>query len=61
LHKRGRPDDSEEGIVKRFEEYEKAAKPILKEFKAAKILVCEIDGSRPVKQVHRDVLKAIKN
>lgn len=59
LYARGRPDDSKSGIAKRFKEYEQAVKPILKEFKDAKIPVHEINADRNIDTVHADILKAI--
>ncbi len=57
LLERGRPDDHAEAIRERFEEYEQAIKPILSHFKEAGIHVHEINGERPVDEVHRDIME----
>jgi adenylate kinase len=56
---RGRQDDTAEAIKHRFEEYENAIKPILKDFKQAGVAVYEIDGEQAVEKVHTDILKAL--
>lgn len=61
LLKRGRPDDTEAAIAKRFREYEDAIKPVLEHFKKANVPIYEIDGEQPVETVQRAILKALKN
>jgi adenylate kinase len=59
LLQRGRPDDTAQAISERFEEYEKAIKPILQHFKDAGITVCDIDAAQPPTKVHATILKVI--
>lgn len=56
---RGRQDDTEEAITERFKEYEEGIKPILKQFKAADIPVCDIDGEQEPEVIHQQILKAL--
>ena len=56
---RGRQDDTEEAIVARFKEYEQQIKPILEDFKAAGVPVCDINAERDIEEVHTDIVKAI--
>ena len=58
--KRGRHDDTEAGLNKRFDEYEKNVVPsrnYLKEKKDYEFY--EINGEQSVEAVHRDILKAL--
>lgn len=59
LMSRGRPDDHPEAIKERFLEYEEAIKPILEDFKAAGVQVCDVDGEQPVEAVHDAIVTAI--
>lgn len=60
LLKRGRPDDTSEVIKKRFVEYQETVVPMLEHFKKSGIKVFEIDGTKPVKEVHKAILAAVK-
>ena len=59
LLKRARPDDTEEAIKSRFQEYDQNIVPILDQFRAAGIRVCDIDGDKPITEVHDVIQKAI--
>lgn len=61
LMARGRPDDYGDAIKKRFQEYEKATKPILEHFKEAGVSVFDVDGEKAVQEVHESILKAVKS
>ncbi len=61
LLSRGRPDDKEAAIRKRFLEYEKAVLPLLADFKKAGIKVCDIDAEQSVEKVHADIADALKD
>lgn len=61
LLQRGRVDDTQEAIHKRFQEYEHAIKPILEHFKAAGIKVHDIDGVQDVEAVQKAIIKALKS
>jgi adenylate kinase len=56
---RGRPDDTEEAINKRFEEYENSTLPIVEWFKGDKIPVYEVNGERQVEEIHKEILSLI--
>lgn len=57
---RGRSDDTEAGIAKRFEEYRSNTLPILDYLKGHGIKVCEVDGNQAPDQVHQAVLGCIE-
>lgn len=58
---RGRQDDTEEAISERFTDYRQNILPILEQFKAAGIKVCDIDGDQSVTEVHDSILAALKS
>ncbi|HLC92026.1 MAG TPA: nucleoside monophosphate kinase [Candidatus Saccharimonadales bacterium] len=59
LKQRGRPDDNVEAINERFKEYEGTILPILKQFKESGIKVIDIDGEKPLSEVHDEIAKAV--
>lgn len=61
LLNRGRPDDTEEAIAKRFAEYQAVTLPILHDYAKKGINVHHINAERSPEEVHADVLKAIKD
>ncbi len=56
---RGRPDDHEEAISARFQEYEEAIKPILEQFRTYGTPVFDINGEQSVAEVERQVESAL--
>lgn len=56
LLSRGRADDTDAGISKRFEEYRNNTVPILDHLKDRGIPVIEVDGSRDPDAVHEEIL-----
>jgi adenylate kinase len=56
---RGRQDDTEEAIRERFREYNDAIKPILEQFRAAGIVIHEIDGEQEPAQIHQAIIKVL--
>jgi adenylate kinase len=60
LLSRGRPDDTEEAIAARFQEYEDQSLPILEHFKEAKIPVYDINAEQSVEAVHDEIVRALK-
>jgi len=56
---RGRQDDNEEAIAKRFEEYRTVTQPILQHFREEGVEVYDIDASQRPRAVHDDILKRI--
>lgn len=58
---RGRPDDTEEAIIRRFEEYQTATLPIVDWFKNKDIPVYEINGERSVEEIHEDIMSKVKS
>jgi adenylate kinase len=59
LLSRGRPDDTEEGITKRFEEYRRATLPIVEYFKQKKVPVFPINADQPAEAVHHDIVEVL--
>lgn len=57
---RGRSDDTEEGILKRFNEYVNKVIPSMNYFKDKEgYEIFHINGEQSVEDVHRDILKAL--
>ncbi len=57
---RGRSDDTDAGIAKRFEEYRNNTLPILNYLKNHSVKVCEVDGDQEPDAVHQDILGCIE-
>lgn len=58
---RARHDDTEEGIKKRFEEYEKNIIPAMNYFRDKEDYeILTINGEQTIAEVHRDILKVLK-
>lgn len=55
LLERGRPDDHQEAIAERFNEYREAILPILAHFEEAGVRVCTVDGEQGVEEVHKAI------
>jgi adenylate kinase len=60
LLSRGRQDDTEEAIERRFTEYESTTMPIIDYFRKAGLSVYDIDGDKDPKTVHDEILKCIQ-
>lgn len=59
LNKRGRMDDTEESIDRRFLEYQEVTKPILDYMKARGLKVCDIDASGTPTEVHEKIAECL--
>lgn len=59
LLKRARPDDTEEGITKRFNEYRRATLPILDYFEQKGVPVPVIDGNGSEEEVRARIRQAV--
>lgn len=59
LLERGRQDDTDEAIAKRFSEYHNETLPILEYFKKEGATVCDIDASQDVRAVHDAILDCV--
>jgi len=59
LLERGRLDDTEEAITKRFSEYEDVTMPIIEHLRREGAPVCDIDAGQEPRQVHDDILKCV--
>lgn len=59
LMARGRQDDTEDAIAKRFNEYRSVTLPILEHFKQEGVQICAIDASKNPRAVHDAILKCI--
>jgi adenylate kinase len=58
---RARPDDHEEAIEARFQEYNNEIMPMLERFKMANVPVVEVSSEGPIEEVHRNILGGIQN
>lgn len=56
---RGRSDDTEEGLKRRFAEYRNNVIPAMDFLKNKDIEVIEINGEQSIEAVHSDILKAL--
>ena len=59
LKQRGRQDDTEEAIAKRFDEYEAVTIPIINHFRQLGVHVYDIDGGNDPATVHREITRII--
>ena len=59
LLSRGRADDTETGIEKRFNEYERATEPLFAWFKSHDVQVIDVDAERSVSEVNEDLMKLV--
>lgn len=59
LISRGRQDDTEDAIAKRFEEYRNVTLPILEHFKSEGVTVYDIDAAADPRTVHDAILKCL--
>lgn len=56
---RGRADDTEEGLKRRFDEYKNNVVPAMNFLKEKGIEVIEVNGEQSIEAVHADILKAL--
>ena len=56
---RGRSDDTDEGITRRFFEYETHVIPAMQAMKAKGFTLHTINGAQPIEAVHADIKKAL--
>lgn len=61
LFSRARPDDTQAGIDKRFDEYDNNTVPIVDLFKQAGCKVVEVDAELPIEAVHDNIVEALKD
>jgi len=59
LLKRGRQDDTEEAIAKRFSEYRAVTLPIIEHLRQEGARVCDIDAGLEPREVHDAILKCV--
>lgn len=60
LLKRGRQDDTEDAITKRFGEYNQVTRPILDQFRQKKLSVYDIDADQDPVTIHDEMLRLIE-
>jgi len=60
LSKRGRLDDNEEAVSRRYDEYEHTTRPILTYMREKGWKVTDVDADRSTPAVYKDILKALK-
>ncbi len=56
---RGRHDDNEPAIRKRFEEYSKSTSPIIDDYKNQGIKIIEINGQGSIEEIQSEILQAL--
>lgn len=61
LMHRGRIDDTEDAINRRFNEYEAVTKPIIDHFREEGVTVHDVNADRTPMEVHDDILALIGN
>jgi len=61
LKMRNRPDDNTDAVAKRINEYNELIKPILHMFNSKAVKICEIDGSKSISEVHKEIVKCVKD
>jgi adenylate kinase family enzyme len=59
LRGRGRIDDTEEAIEKRFEEYREVTLPILEHLRKEEVPVHDINADQPPQDVHDAILAVV--
>lgn len=56
---RGRHDDNEPAIRKRFEEYSKSTSPIIDDYREKGIKIIEVRGEGPIEEIQNEILQAL--
>lgn len=56
---RGRHDDNEPAIRKRFEEYSKSTSPIINNYKSQGVKIIEVDGEGPIEDIQSEILQSL--
>lgn len=59
LNKRGRIDDTEEAITRRYNLYQEQTRPLLRQMKDAGLEVLEIDAVGKPAEIHAEIVKAL--
>lgn len=57
---RGRPDDSEDSIKKRFMEYAESTYPIIEYYRNKSLEMIEVNGQGSIQEIQNNVLKSLK-
>lgn len=57
---RGRPDDVEEVITRRYDDYQVTTEPIIAWYKEEGITVHEINGERPIEDIHSEIMQKLR-
>ncbi len=60
LLNRGRPDDTEEAIEQRFQEYRESSGPIIESMVSADIPIMTVDGSQSIERVHKLIMSQME-
>lgn len=56
---RGRHDDNEAAIKKRFEEYSRSTSPIIDDYKKRGIKIIQVDGSGSIEDIQSEILASL--
>lgn len=59
LNKRGRLDDTEEAITRRFNEYQAVTRPILRYMHEQGLAVCDIDAAQTPRKVYEEIVETL--
>ena len=59
LHQRNRPDDTDEAIARRYDEYQAVTRPILAYMAEQGLTIHEINADQSPTEVHNDIVKAL--
>lgn len=57
---RGRHDDNEKAIMKRFEEYARSTAPIIENYRKKGIKIIEVEGRGEIDDIHRKILTSLR-
>jgi adenylate kinase len=59
LEKRGRPDDTDEAITRRYADYQELTRPLLAYMREKNLTIHEIDATQSPKEVSKQIVKAL--
>lgn len=57
---RGRHDDTEQAIRKRFEEYSKSTSPIIDDYRNRGIKIIHVNGEGPIDRIQTEIMESLK-
>lgn len=60
LLKRARHDDTEEAIIKRFDEYSTSTSPIIEDYKSKGINILKVDGTGNIEEIQSEIMASLR-